>query len=313
MEHSFNVEIAKVYGAECAVILKHFDYWIIKNEADGTNLRDGKVWTFSSYKSLNEIIPYLSEHQIKRRVKELLDGGVLIVDSFNKSPFNRTNWYSIDRNKYNAILYNRSDGIVRSEGTDSSDGENKVAKCIEDISIEDISKDKSNLNINAETSSAPLEIDLFGNKNKPVVNAKKREYNGSEIYNPKEKDTHLHNYFKATYLQAFIDITGISDKWARESGAIAYGIIKIISEKSMEIRGVESMTKDEIKDEIDSFFYAVALLRGPYFLANFNLKTLYSNTVQVFVKIIDKNGNNFNKKQGQRPGVTGFRFDVPTP
>ena len=33
MEHSFDIDIAKEYGIECAIILKHLYFWIEKNKA----------------------------------------------------------------------------------------------------------------------------------------------------------------------------------------------------------------------------------------------------------------------------------------
>lgn len=170
-----------------------------------------------------------------------------------------------------------------------------------------------NLNINAETSSACVK-DLFGKpiKEKPIV---KSEYNGSATYKKSSKVSELHNYFKESYLTSFKEINGITDTWGAKSGAITYKIIDIIVDKTIEIKNLEAITNDEVKSAIDFFFYSIKNMRGPYFLDKFSLTNLYSNSIQVFVKIInEKNGKGPTTKQpGQRPGVSDFRFNVPTP
>src|SRR5690606_3354045 len=77
-----------------------------------------------------------------------------------------------------------------------------------------------------------------------------------------------------------------------KNGNICYEIIKIIADKTMELKSVDSVTNDEVKGAIDYFFFALREFRGPYFLQKFTIANLYSNAIQVFIKINNKeNGN----------------------
>ncbi|MBW8041715.1 MAG: hypothetical protein FVQ85_17195 [Planctomycetes bacterium] len=46
MEHSFDILTAQKYGINAAVILRHLQFWIIKNKAHGKNFHDGRTWTY---------------------------------------------------------------------------------------------------------------------------------------------------------------------------------------------------------------------------------------------------------------------------
>lgn len=94
MNHSFDVEVAKVYGVPQAIIIANFQHWIVYNAANGTNYHEGRYWTYNSHKALSEIFPYYSPSQIKRTIQRLVDVGVLIRKSFNQKNFDKTNWYT---------------------------------------------------------------------------------------------------------------------------------------------------------------------------------------------------------------------------
>ena len=94
MEHSFDIEIAEKYGIECAIILKHFQFWIGKNIANETHYHDGKYWTYSSIKALGTIFPYMSSKKIRNAINKLIDEKIIIDGNYNKSPYDRTKWYA---------------------------------------------------------------------------------------------------------------------------------------------------------------------------------------------------------------------------
>ena len=43
MNHSFNVEIAKQYGIEKAILLENFFFWVAKNKANNKNIHEGRA------------------------------------------------------------------------------------------------------------------------------------------------------------------------------------------------------------------------------------------------------------------------------
>lgn len=98
--HHFDIEEAEKYGLREAIILYNIRFWLEKNIANGTNFKNGRVWTFNSYKAFNELFPYLSQSQIKRSLTNLVSEGILIKENHNKLGFDRTNWYSINEAKY---------------------------------------------------------------------------------------------------------------------------------------------------------------------------------------------------------------------
>ena len=94
VEHSFNIEIAQSYGVLAAILYRHFQYWIAKNLTNRTNFCDGRTWTYNSLRALADQFPYLSVWDIRRAVKLLVDGGILLKGNYNKHGYDRTIWYA---------------------------------------------------------------------------------------------------------------------------------------------------------------------------------------------------------------------------
>ena len=93
--HSFNTKIAKKLGMVEAVLLHNIQFWIEKSKANNKHFYKGKYWTYSSAKEFSDFFKYLSQQQITRALKRLVDDGWLIKDNFNTDKFNRTSWYSL--------------------------------------------------------------------------------------------------------------------------------------------------------------------------------------------------------------------------
>ena len=94
MEHSFDIEVAKEYGIHEAIFIKHFQFWISKNKANGTHLHDCRTWTYNSNKAFTELFPYMSQKTIRTTLDHLKDKGILITGNYNDNPHNRTLWYA---------------------------------------------------------------------------------------------------------------------------------------------------------------------------------------------------------------------------
>ena len=101
MEYSFDIEYAQAYGVAEAIMIKNFQYWIIKNKANGTNLYDGKTWTFNSVKSYTSIFPFWNKNQVERILVSLRKQEVLTTGNYNKAKYDRTRWYAfIDEKRF---------------------------------------------------------------------------------------------------------------------------------------------------------------------------------------------------------------------
>lgn len=124
MEHHFDIEVAKKYGIEEAIILNSLYYWIEKNKANGTHFYDGHYWTYNNTKTLSELFPYMSARQIDYAIKKLADNGLIIKGNYNKVGFDRTLWYAITNKGY-SILQN-----CEMEQTKLLNGTNKIVEPI---------------------------------------------------------------------------------------------------------------------------------------------------------------------------------------
>ena len=94
--YSFNVDVAETYGVDEAIMIKSFQYWIVKNAIAQKNSHDGFTWTYNSIPALVERFPFWSPRQIERILKSLVKQGVLQTGNYNKKQYDRTAWYSFN-------------------------------------------------------------------------------------------------------------------------------------------------------------------------------------------------------------------------
>lgn len=95
--HSFDTGIALELGLNAAIVYNHIYYWVERNsKTKDAEMIDGRYWMYESQKEMADFLGYLSEDEIQRAIKKLLDAGLIVKGNFNKNVFNRTNWYSIN-------------------------------------------------------------------------------------------------------------------------------------------------------------------------------------------------------------------------
>jgi hypothetical protein len=122
MQHSFDIEVAKAYGIEEAVILNNLYFWIEKNRANGLHFYDGYYWTYNSVKAFNELFPYMSAKKIKNALNHLIEEGILITGNYNKSAYDRTLWYALTQ-KGKCICLNGQMEMTEKENGNDQKGE----------------------------------------------------------------------------------------------------------------------------------------------------------------------------------------------
>lgn len=98
-----NPELATVLRLPEAMVLQQIHYWLEKNRETGTNFINGRNWVFQTYKQWNDKFFFWSIRTIKSAVIELELLEILISANFNKKPYNRTKWYTIDYKKLNSF------------------------------------------------------------------------------------------------------------------------------------------------------------------------------------------------------------------
>lgn len=140
MKHLFDVEIAKQYGVNPAILLENLGYWIKQNEANEVNFYDGNYWTFNSRRAYRELFPYMSERQIDTAFRKLIDDGLVVTGNYNKVAYDRTLWYALTQ-KGKSILH--FDGM---ETYKMSNGNPQNVKPIPNINT----NNKTNINTEEE-------------------------------------------------------------------------------------------------------------------------------------------------------------------
>lgn len=101
MNYNFNIEIAKQYGVNEAIMIANFQFWIAKNKANEQGFKDGSYWTYNSVKAFRDLFPFWSEKQIRTILNSLVKQNVLKTGNYNQSSYDRTLWYAfIDEEKW---------------------------------------------------------------------------------------------------------------------------------------------------------------------------------------------------------------------
>ncbi len=95
MDYQFNLDHAKRYGLEEAVMLHNLIFWIRHNHANRKNWLDGRTWTYNTLEAFGEIFPFWSVKQIRRILDSLLKQRVLVKGNHNTRAYDRTCWYAL--------------------------------------------------------------------------------------------------------------------------------------------------------------------------------------------------------------------------
>jgi hypothetical protein len=116
LHHSFDIDMAAIYGVNPSIIIHHFQHWIRINKKLKRNFHEGRTW---SYQTLDEIaahFPYFSKDEIYEIINLLCSGKgrrskqekgfdpVLIKGNFNKSKFDRTTWYAFKNEEMFTVM-----------------------------------------------------------------------------------------------------------------------------------------------------------------------------------------------------------------
>ena len=126
MEYGFNIIIAEKLGVNEAIMIKNFQFWLEKNKANEKSYYEGRYWTYNSIGAFCKIFPFWSRDQIRYILKKLTDKGILISGNFNKSPYDKTLWYSLNEEKVEELskkdLANipNADGIFAKSSSENS-------------------------------------------------------------------------------------------------------------------------------------------------------------------------------------------------
>jgi len=108
LNHSFDVQNAIEYGVDIAILIHHFQFWISYNARQGKNYIEEKTWMYQTQKEMASCLPYYSEKQVKRLIALMVEKGILTKGNFNRSAYDRTQWYSFKNEEKFSIVRNRT-------------------------------------------------------------------------------------------------------------------------------------------------------------------------------------------------------------
>jgi hypothetical protein len=221
MNYSFNIDYAKEYGVNEAIMIQNFQFWIMKNKANNKNIYDGRAWTFNSMRAYALLFPFWKEHQIRNIVNNLLEKGILIKGNYNKIAYDRTSWYAFnDEEKFISICH--KDQMEKTKTSNRIDGN--------DEPIPYINTDHKPDNI-SETKVSPvspvlpvLDLEIIEKDNKPDKKKKKIVREGSTLRS-KEGNISLLEIFQKGYK---VLNNGEPLSWKRKAGVFGKAITNLI-------------------------------------------------------------------------------------
>lgn len=100
--------LAWAFGHEKAAILQQIHYWTQRS----SHWHHNRVWTYKTYKQMSEETA-IPERSVRRHINALKGQEVLLIDRFNKTKMDKTNWYAIDYAKLQELV--EKDQATRSD------------------------------------------------------------------------------------------------------------------------------------------------------------------------------------------------------
>ena len=99
--------LAVAVGLNEGLILQQIHYWAKVKQRDPSHyeasFRDGRCWVYNSLAEWHEQFPFWSTDTISRALISLKKQGLIVVEQFGKSDWDRTNWYAIDYDALNSL------------------------------------------------------------------------------------------------------------------------------------------------------------------------------------------------------------------
>ncbi len=130
MDIIVNGELAKKYGVNSAIFIRHLYYWISKNACNGKHYYDGRYWSYNSMESFAKSLDFWTESQIRHIIEKLKKEGVLLVGNFNDHKYDRTAWYSLSDEIFEFYGEKPASTPEKSDLSNLANASDKNSKCI---------------------------------------------------------------------------------------------------------------------------------------------------------------------------------------
>lgn len=74
---------------------------------DPEAFREGSWWVYMPIREWQEQLSWILEHTIRRNLKELNELGLIRIGDFNRHRYDRTRWYTVDKEKLRLMISER--------------------------------------------------------------------------------------------------------------------------------------------------------------------------------------------------------------
>lgn len=136
-----------------AIVLQQIHYWLEKSE----HIHDGRKWVYNSIDNWCEQFPFFSKSTVDRTFKSLCDRGLLIKGNYNKSKFDKTNWYSIDYDRLGQ--FENDDDFIVNEPITSNCGDGEIQNEVDNTI--DYNTENTNRDYHSENTSTISPTELY--------------------------------------------------------------------------------------------------------------------------------------------------------
>jgi hypothetical protein len=303
MDFSFNIEFAKRYGVDEAIMVKSFQFWIRLNKANKTNYHDLRYWTYNTNKSLTEYYPFWSEKQVRRIIESLVDKEILIKGNYNKIAYDRTIWYAFLNEdlylsdnfhledipfyqKVNTILPNgQMEKTKRSNGFSQKGEPIPVANHVLNTITNQVISENEFSHTEDEIKNPFTRQGFSDSLDSDKVKKKEKLREKKEKAEPKQPS----DIFVAYEMFCTFHESVSAAKYPRTlNGNYILNPIDARNVKLL-LEWVEKINPDNKMDNFKVFVQAAWMLDDKYLRVNFNIGLLYRQCTQIYAKVQNSN------------------------
>ena len=126
---SFDTKTVEILGnVNDTIMLTNIFYWVTKNKANKKNFKEGRYWTYNSYRAFEELFPFFTARQIRYSLNRLKDEGYILTGNFNKHPNDNTLWYTMTEKGLNVMGETEANGYLECDSPYSDEDENEAVE-----------------------------------------------------------------------------------------------------------------------------------------------------------------------------------------
>jgi len=303
MDFSFNIEFAKRYGVDEAIMVKSFQFWIRLNKANKVNYHDKRYWTYNTNEALTEYYPFWSKKQVRRIIESLVDKEVLLKGNYNKIAYDRTIWYAFVNEvlylsdnfhledipfdqKVNTILPNgQMEKTKRSNGFSQKGEPIPVANHVLNTITNQVISENEFSHIEDEIKNPFTRQGFSDSLDADKVKKKENLRQKKEKAEPKQPS----DIFVAYEMFCTFHESVSAAKYPRTlNGNYILNPIDARNVKLL-LEWVEKINPDNKMDNFKVFVQAAWMLDDKYLRANFNIGLLYRQCTQIYAKVQNSN------------------------